>query len=85
KLSPEAAFDEISKVLFIKIMYERNSNQNQMFSLDEFKSLRENFREIHKGTSQENDSFIQYRFDQVKRDFEKDHIFEPNETIRIRE
>lgn len=85
KLSPEAAFDEISKVLFIKIMYERNINQNQMFSLDEFKRLRENFREIHKGTSQENDSFIQYRFEQVKREFEKDHIFEPNETIRIRE
>nr|AAW49809.1 hypothetical protein FTT0520 [synthetic construct] len=62
KLSPEAAFDEISKVLFIKIMYERNINQNQMFSLDEFKRLRENFREIHKGTSQENDSFI-YPYD----------------------
>ncbi|MDE4998913.1 DNA methyltransferase, partial [Francisella tularensis subsp. holarctica] len=29
--------------------------------------------------------FIQYRFEQVKREFEKDHIFEPTETIRIRE
>ncbi|MDE4946995.1 DNA methyltransferase, partial [Francisella tularensis subsp. holarctica] len=82
KLSPEAAFDEISKFLFINIMYERNINQNQIFSLDEFKRLRENFREIHKGTSKENDSFIQDRFEQGKREFEKDHIFEPNETIR---
>ncbi|MDE5019056.1 DNA methyltransferase, partial [Francisella tularensis subsp. holarctica] len=30
KLSPEASFDEISKVIFINIMYERNINQNHM-------------------------------------------------------
>ena len=34
KLSPEAAFDEISKVLFIKIRYERESDKGQIFSKD---------------------------------------------------
>ena len=31
KLSPEAAFDEISKILFIKIMYERNPKTRSDF------------------------------------------------------
>ena len=37
KLSPEAAFDEISKILFMKIMYERNPNEDNIFSLKQFK------------------------------------------------
>lgn len=36
KLSPEAAFDEISKILFIKIRYERTNDKTQLFSLNEF-------------------------------------------------
>ena len=32
KLSPEAAFDEISKILFIKIRYERSNEDGQIFS-----------------------------------------------------
>lgn len=36
KLSPEAAFDEISKILFINIRYERDNNQGQIFSKDRF-------------------------------------------------
>ncbi len=36
RLSPEAAFDEISKILFIKIRYERSNDKAQLFSLDEF-------------------------------------------------
>ena len=38
KLSPEAAFDEISKVLFIKIRYERDNTGTQIFSKEEFKN-----------------------------------------------
>jgi len=38
KLSPEAAFDEISKILFIKIRYERQNSGSQIFSSAEFKS-----------------------------------------------
>ena len=41
KLSPEAAFDEISKVLFIKIRYERDNTGTQIFSKEEFTKLRE--------------------------------------------
>ena len=33
KLSPEAAFDEISKILFMKIRYERNPDEDNIFSL----------------------------------------------------
>ena len=40
KLSPEAAFDEISKVLFIKIRYERDNTGTQIFSKEEFTKLR---------------------------------------------
>lgn len=40
KLSPESAFDEISKILFIKIMYERKPKQESIFSLKQFESLK---------------------------------------------
>ncbi len=43
KLSPEAAFDEISKVLFIKIMYERQPKQEGIFSLEQFRRLKEKY------------------------------------------
>ena len=43
KLSPEAAFDEISKVLFMKIRYERNPNGDNIFSLKQFKKEEENY------------------------------------------
>jgi type I restriction enzyme M protein len=33
KLSPEAAFDEISKILFMKIMFEREPTNEMIFSL----------------------------------------------------
>lgn len=33
KLSPEAAFDETSKILFMKIRYERNPDEDNIFSL----------------------------------------------------
>lgn len=36
KLSPEAAFDEISKILFMKIRYERNPDEENIFSLKQF-------------------------------------------------
>lgn len=36
KLSPEAAFDEISKVMFIKMMYEREPDGELIFSQDKF-------------------------------------------------
>ncbi|WP_179317943.1 N-6 DNA methylase [Winogradskyella undariae] len=41
KLGPAESFDEISKILFVKIMYERNPKQEAIFSLKQFELLKE--------------------------------------------
>jgi len=120
KLSPEAAFDEISKVLFIKIMHERDPKNKGVFSKQAFEALKMDFintfnlenqntirwnttqkekliktgkfteaeeseKEILKLKSSVPPSYMQQLFEDVKADYEKDHIFEDNEKIRIRE
>ncbi len=82
KLSPEAAFDEISKVLFIKIRYERDNTGTQIFSKEEFKKLREAY---NKTKSQQSLPFYQQLFERTKEDFANDDLFESNDTIKIKE
>ena len=82
KLSPEAAFDEISKILFIKIRYERDNTGTQIFSLDNFKKARESYNTYK---SKDAPEFYQMLFEQTKQDFANDHLFEPNDIIKIRE
>lgn len=83
KLSPEAAFDEISKILFIKIRYERDmSNKNMLFSLNKFKQLKQAHEEV---SGKQGKSFYQHLFDQTKVAFKDDEIFDQNDTIKIRE
>ena len=82
KLSPEAAFDEISKILFIKIRYERKNSDNQIFSLDAFKADKESYE---KYKPKDGKDFYQFLFEQTKEDFRDDDLFEPTEIIRIRE
>ncbi len=82
KLSPEAAFDEISKVLFIKIRYERDNTGTQIFSKEEFKKLREAY---DKTKSQQSLPFYQQLFERTKEDFANDDLFEANDTIKIKE
>ena len=82
KLSPEAAFDEISKVLFIKIRYERDNTGTQIFSEEEFKKLREAY---DKTKSKQSLSFYQQLFEQTKEDYAKDDLFEYSDTIKIKE
>jgi type I restriction enzyme M protein len=82
KLSPEAAFDEISKILFIKIRYERSNSENQIFSKDEFKKAKESYEKFK---PKDGKDFYQFLFEQTKEDFKDDDLFEPNEIIRIRE
>lgn len=82
KLSPEAAFDEISKILFIKIRYERDNTGTQIFSLDNFKKARESYNTYK---SKDAPEFYQMLFEQTKQDFANDHLFEPNDVIKIRE
>ncbi len=48
KLSPEASFDEISKILFIKIMYERKPKQEAIFSSKQFNLQKDKyFKELN--------------------------------------
>lgn len=82
KLSPEAAFDEISKILFIKIRYERQNSKTQIFSLDTFKKDRDSY---NKYRPKDGPVFYQFLFQQTKDEFKNDNLFEPSETIRIRE
>ena len=82
KLSPEAAFDEISKILFIKIRYERDNTGTQIFSKEEFLKSQ---KEYNKWRNPYDPDFYQYLFNQTKEVFKNDNLFDPNETIRIRE
>ena len=79
KLSPEAAFDEISKVLFIKILFERKNTGSQIFSHAEFVRLRQDFEQWN------STSFYQSIFNETKNFFKNDDLFEPNDTIKIKE
>lgn len=82
KLSPEAAFDEISKILFIKIRYERTNSDAQIFSKAEFKKAKESYEKFR---SKDSRDFYQELFEKTKEDFKDDDLFDENETIKIRE
>jgi type I restriction enzyme M protein len=82
KLSPEAAFDEISKILFIKIRYERDNTGTQIFSKEEFTKLREAY---DKTKSKQSLPFYQQLFERTKEDYAKDGLFDANDTIKIKE
>lgn len=86
KLSPEAAFDEISKVLFIKIRYERESDEGQIFSKDRFVKNRKAYETLNKemGVSDAK-PFYQNLFEKTKQQFVNDDLFDPTDTIKIKE
>ena len=86
KLSPEAAFDEISKVLFIKIRYERENSDSQIFSKDRFKTLKQNYDNLNKELKiSDAIPFYQHLFELTKQEFANDHLFDDNSKIEIRE
>jgi type I restriction enzyme M protein len=83
KLSPEAAFDEISKILFMKIRYEREQAKTKaLFSKEEFENLNKAYQKIAGKNAK---PFYQHFFDQTKDIFKDDEIFDPNDSIKIRE
>jgi len=82
KLSPEAAFDEISKILFIKIRYERSNDQAQIFSIKEFEKDRKSYEKYKSDDAPE---FHQFLFEQTKKDFKDDDLFESHEKINIKQ
>lgn len=89
KLSPEAAFDEISKILFMKIRYERQQKEGIVFSLDRFKESEEFYNENVRPTlmnpEEQKLSYMQREFIKTKQEFEDDKLFEPHETIKIKQ
>ena len=86
KLSPEAAFDEISKVLFIKIRYERQSDEGQIFSKERFVANRKSYEDLNKEMGVSNATpFYQNLFERTKLEFVNDNLFEVNDTIKIKE
>ncbi|KAA6318917.1 putative type I restriction enzymeP M protein [termite gut metagenome] len=89
KLSPEAAFDEISKILFMKIMYERDAKGEMIFSKEKFHADEKIYEKVirpqlRKNASYFDQDYMQYLFDETKREFEKDEIFEPKDQIKIK-
>lgn len=89
KLSPEAAFDEISKLLFMKIRYERQNAGTKVFTKAEYLAEAENYekniRPGLKGTTLYNQSYMQRLFSTTKVEFKEDNLFEDSDEIKIRE
>ena len=88
KLSPEAAFDEISKILFMKIKYEREQRGTKVFTKKEFeereKWFEKDIRPSLKGTPKDL-PYMQFLFYNTKDEFKADQLFEENEIIKIRQ
>ena len=87
KLSPEMAFDEISKILFMKIQYERKE-ENSIFSKAKFLELRQQKEDLDKQFREgkpSDEPYYQLLFKTTKEAFENDDIFENNDRLRIRE
>lgn len=89
KLSPEAAFDEISKILFMKIMYERDATEEMIFSKVKFQSDEKNYEKmirpkLKKDAAYLDQDYMQYLFDETKRAFEDEGIFENKDQIKIK-
>lgn len=87
KLSPEAAFDEISKILFMKIRYERNPDEDVLFSLEKFQRDEKHFeKNIKKHLPHEAQiPYMQYLFKATKDEFSEDRLFDSHEVIRIKQ
>lgn len=89
KLSPEGAFDEISKLLFMKIRFEREQRGTKVFTKQEYEDQSNNYnkhvRPGLKGTPLYNQSYMQRLFSTTKEEFKEDHLFDENDEIKIRE
>jgi len=91
KLSPEAAFDETSKILFMKIRYERNPDEDNIFTLKQYKKQEQqyekNIRPVNiklQGTNMDI-PYMDYWFELTKSEFKNDDLFDDNEKIKIKQ
>ena len=78
KLSPEAAFDEISKVMFIKMMYERKPDGELIFSQGKFLRDEKQYMANHA-----KEDYIAHLFEGVKVYFAEDDLYEKHDSVRI--
>lgn len=89
KLSPEAAFDEISKLLFMKIRFERDNKGMKVFTkqeyLDAAQNHEKNVRPGLKGTDLYALSYMKFLFRTTKEFFKDDRLFDDKDEINIRE
>jgi len=75
KRDPAAAFDEIAKVLFVKVWVEREMRR---------KRRRENLFTAEWLDSQVGDNPLDWLFQQTKEFYKADYIFEPDERINLK-
>lgn len=88
KLSPEAAFDEISKLLFMKIRYERQEKGTKVFTQKEYLEQAANYeKNVRPGLKARgiDQPYMQNLFETTKIEFKDDHLFEESDEIKIRE
>ncbi|AXG72961.1 N-6 DNA methylase [Flavobacterium arcticum] len=91
KLSPEAAFDEISKILFMKIRYERNPDEDNIFTLNQFEKQERNYEKnirpvnVKRNGPKDDIPYMDYWFELTKDEFEDDELFDKNDKIRIKQ
>ena len=76
KLSPEAAFDEISKIIFIKMKYERSNPQGELI-YSEKKYLADE-------RASGNDNYMNVCLNAVIKDYETVSLFDNQDKIRIK-
>lgn len=79
KLSPEAAFDEFSKVVFIKMDYERNPDGELTFTKAKYEQLEADFLK-----NNANGRFEDSLFAKTKVFFQKDGLFNKSDSIYIK-
>lgn len=76
KLSPEAAFDEISKVIFIKMRYERSNPDGELlYSAEKF---------AKDDAKSKDPDYINTLYKQVISDYKSVRLFEEQDRIRIK-
>lgn len=90
-LAPDAAFDEISKILFMKINYERNRKmgEEEKFTKALFEQQEKWFEEnvkpglVERNPNDSNLTYLDFWFENTKRRYAEEKLFEQNDKIKI--
>lgn len=77
KMDPGAAFDEISKILFIKMAYERRGN-SEAFTTDRLRRMAE-----LSPFGEDDPTFLEGLFRDTKQFYKADQLFGENETLKV--